>query len=300
MNPIAPKANPSKPPVVWSIAGFDPSNGAGVTADLQVFAAHGLFGMSAITALTVQSTLGVAAVEPVKPDVLRQTLRHLAADVRPAGIKIGMLGSREAVLETAAFLRECLAVEADATTIPVVLDPVLRSSSGADLLEPSAVEAMLEELLPSVCWITPNLAELAVLAGMPTGSDHEREHAVIALGERYPNLHTVATGGDSEGDPVDLWRAPGGELRALRGQRVDTSSTHGTGCAFSSALLSHLVIGHKVTDAVLQAKTYVEMALRLASGIGSGHGPMDLLWPLQAHCDATAGSASTTPSGDLP
>jgi hydroxymethylpyrimidine/phosphomethylpyrimidine kinase len=270
-----------KPPIVWTIAGFDPSNGAGITADLQVFAAHGLFGMSAITALTVQSTLGVAAVEPVKPEVLRQTLRHLAADVKPAGIKIGMLGSREAVLETVGFLGELSEQAKGGPGIPIVLDPVLRSSSGASLLEPTAMNAILEELLPRVSWITPNRSELGILAGMDTSSDAGREAALAALGERYPTLHIVATGGDSEGQPVDLWRAPDGLLRKFTGQRVETTSTHGTGCAFSSALLSRVVIRHKPEDSIQSAKTYVERSLRSAPGIGQGRGPMDLLWPLR-------------------
>lgn len=266
-------------PVVWTIAGFDPSNGAGVTADLRVFAAHGLFGASAITALTVQSTQGVAAVEPVSADTLRHTLNHLAADLPPAGIKIGMLGSGEAVKVVAEFLREMS--DNGQGEFPVLLDPVLRSSSGAELLDCEGLKALQEELLPLATWITPNWAELGVLAGLRVQSMQEARTAMEGLGHRYPELQIVSTGGDQPSTPVDLWQSAAGEVREFRGERVDTTSTHGTGCAFSSALLSRLVLGDVPEAAVTGAKRYVEEALRHAPGVGRGCGPLGLLWPLQ-------------------
>ena len=160
--PNTDQAKPGKPKVVLTIAGFDPSSGAGITADLQVFAAHGLFGTAAITALTVQSTLGVSYVEAVSAKTLRATLDHLVADLPPAGIKIGMLGSAEAVRTVADFVRSLSDVDGS-LKVPVVLDPVLRSSSGAALLVPEALEALRAELLPLVSWITPNLQELIQL-----------------------------------------------------------------------------------------------------------------------------------------
>ena len=263
------------PPIALTIAGFDPSSGAGITADLQTFAAHRLFGVSAITALTVQSTLGVASVEAVSPELLRQTLDHLNADLPPAGIKIGMLATHEIVTKATAFINACKLL------IPIVLDPIIVSSSGAPLLDQEGLRALQEELLDHVTWITPNWAELAVLTGRKVQFPPDAESALHILGRRYPHLHIVATGGDHGAKPIDLLRTPTGEIHSFPGKRVDTTSTHGTGCAFSSALLSRLILGDAPVVAVSAAKTFVEGALRHAPGLGHGRGPMNLLWPLR-------------------
>ncbi len=275
-----PDAAPSAPPVALTIAGFDPSSGAGVTADLQVFAAHGIFGVSAITALTVQSTLGVSAVDPVSPHWLRQTLETLDADLPARGIKIGMLGSGEAVSEVVRFLHFKDQVASSNLLIPIVLDTVLMSSSGAPLLEPEGVEALGSQLLPAVGWVTPNWPELAALSELPVGSIAEAEAAMHRLGALHPRLSIVATGGD-QGRPIDLLRLPGGEIHSFEGEHIETTSTHGTGCAFSSALLCRLMLGDDPVAAVRAAKKYVTEALRRAPGIGHGRGPLDLLWPLR-------------------
>lgn len=262
----------NQPSVVLTIAGFDPSSGAGITADLQVFAAHGLYGTSCITALTVQSTLGVAGVEPVAK-LITPTLDHLDADLPPTGIKIGMLATAEAVQTVAAYLKKV-----KRRGIPVVLDPVIRSSSGAALLDAEGLTALQQELLPLVDWITPNRAELAILSG----TESSVEEGLWELASRYPHLHIVATGGDTSGDgAVDLLRSPDGELHRFEGERIQTSSTHGTGCAFSSALLARLVLGDAPKAAIAAAKAYVTEALRQAQGIGGGKGPLNLLWPLR-------------------
>ena len=265
----------TSPPVLLTIAGFDPSNGAGITADLQVFAAHGMFGTSAITALTVQSTLGVRAVQPVDEALLAATLSELQADLPPVGIKIGMLGSAGAVRSVAAFLG------ALPTWPTVVLDPVLRSSSGHDLLKADAIAELQERLLPLVDWVTPNWEELAVLSGLPVRREAEALEAMAALAANQAMLGIVATGGDLEDEPLDILRLPDGQVERFTGQRVQTTSTHGTGCAFSSALLCGLVRGQTASTAVRQAKHFVEGALRHAPGVGGGRGPMDLLWPLR-------------------
>jgi hydroxymethylpyrimidine/phosphomethylpyrimidine kinase len=259
-----------KPAVALTIAGFDPSSGAGITADLQVFSAFGLFGTACITALTVQSTQGVAAVEPVSHHIAA-TLGHLDIDLPPAGIKIGMLGNVEAVLAVAAYLQERRGKK-----IPVVLDPVLFSSSGASLLGTDGLDALKRELLPLVDWITPNRDELAALSGGNT------DDALRELGRRQPHLHIVATGGDYAGaEVVDSLLTPAGEIIRFTGERVDTTSTHGTGCAFSSALLARLISGDAPAEAVSAAKAYVIEALRRAPGLGNGKGPLNLIWPLQ-------------------
>lgn len=262
-------------PVALTIAGFDPSSGAGVTADLAVFAAHGLYGTAAITALTVQSTIGVAAVEAVDPAWLLHTVEHVSADLPAAGVKIGMLGSDAVVRTVAKFLRLA------PSRVPVVLDPVLRSSSGQQLLDPKALRRLHTELLPIVAWITPNWEELSALTGLRVRKLEEANNAADALGKLHPALHIVVTGGDQD-EPVDLLRMPGGAVQSFRGEHVETSSTHGTGCAFSSALLSRLVLGDPPAAAVAGAKAYVAEALRRAPGVGHGRGPLNLLWPLQA------------------
>jgi hydroxymethylpyrimidine/phosphomethylpyrimidine kinase len=276
-NPLNAFATQSrKPTVVLTIAGFDPSSGAGITADLQVFAAHGLFGTACVTALTVQSTQGVAAVQPVAA-LIGPTLDHLDADLPPAGIKIGMLGSAEAVLAVAAYLRGRRGPK-----IPVVLDPVILSSSGASLLGGDGLAALKTELLPLVDWITPNRDELGELSGVGVYLNSDVEEALRAFSRRYPHLRIVATGGDHIGPgTVDCLLTSAGKLHKFEGERVDTTSTHGTGCAFSSALLARLVLGYAPEDAVAAAKSYVTEALKRAPGLGQGRGPLDLLWPLR-------------------
>lgn len=261
-------------PIALTIAGFDPSSGAGVSADLAVFAAHGLFGTAAITALTVQSTQGVAAVHPVDPAVLLSTIQHVSADLPAAGVKIGMLAT-EAILRTvASFLRLAR------SPVPVVLDPVLASSSGHQLLEPQALRALHTELLPLVTWITPNWPELAALTGLRVRTLVEASAAASALGQLHPWLHIVATAGDQK-EPTDLLRTPGGAVQTFRADRIDSTSTHGTGCAFSSALLANLIHGQAPAVAVSNAKAYVTDAIRRAPAIGQGRGPLNLLWTLE-------------------
>ena len=276
----------ARPKVVWTVAGFDPSSGAGITADLMTFAAHGLFGCSAITALTVQSTTGVRATEPVRPGQLAETLGCLLEDLSPAGIKIGMLGGRAIAEAVGDFLR---AVRRNGATCPVVLDPVLRSSSGRMLYPLDEMEWLHEAVLPMVDWVTPNWGELAVLTGALVGDLGDfgdlgnlgaAERAARGLIERHPGMGVIATGGEAD-RPVDLLVTAGAEAVALDGERVETTSTHGTGCAFSSAFLSRLVQGHAPAEAARLAKAYVVEALRHAPGLGAGKGPMGLLWPLQ-------------------
>ena len=265
----------ASPPVALAIAGFDPSSGAGVTADVSVFAAHGLYGTSAITATTVQSTMGVAAVRAADPAWLLRTLEYVSADLPAAGVKIGMLATDPIVRVVVEFLRSAPA------RFPVVLDPVLQSSAGVELLNPAALRRIHTELLPLVGWITPNWRELSVLTGERIRTIEEASRAADALGKPHPGLHVVATGGD-QAEPVDLLRTPGGAVQTFRGEKIETTSTHGTGCAFSSALLSRLILGDSPAKAVANAKTYVAEALRTAPGVGRGNGPLNLLWPLRA------------------
>jgi hydroxymethylpyrimidine/phosphomethylpyrimidine kinase len=238
-----------------------------------VFAAHGLFGTSAITALTVQSTLGVAATHPVAPQVLAATLQNLAADLPPVGIKLGMLAMAENVAAVAEFLAGFLVGHPG---IPVVCDPVVRSSSGRELLSPEGVLLLRERLLPRVTVVTPNLDELAVLTGQPVINPEQMVSAAHALQRQYPGLAVLVTGGHLE-RPDDLLLMADGCKHWLVGERIRTTSTHGTGCALSSALLSGLAAGLPLPEAASAAKCYVAEALRTATPLGHGNGPLNLL-----------------------
>jgi len=277
------RAAGASPPIALSIAGFDPSSGAGIAADLKVFAAHRLYGMSCIAALTVQSTIGVRAVEPVASRIVAETLQALAEDVAFAGIKIGMLATAEICEVVAAFLDQM-------PSVPVVLDPVLRSSSGRELLEPAGRRAIQENLLRRVGWITPNLAELAILNGQSVASHDDVPRAAARLQQHARNLgnqalHIVVTGGHLD-RPDDYLLTAEGESAWIAGQRIETNATHGTGCAFSSSLLCRVVAGDSPLAAATAAKAYVAAALRAAHPIGGGKGPMHHLYALDAAPDA--------------
>jgi hydroxymethylpyrimidine/phosphomethylpyrimidine kinase len=262
---------------VLTIAGFDPSSGAGVTADLMVFAAHGLFGTSCITGLTVQSTIGVKAMAPVSAEIVHDTLDCLQSDLPLAGIKIGMLATAANVAMVAEFL-EMMRDEGRGTS--VVLDPVLRSSSGRELLDAEGVAVMRKRLLPLVDWVTPNLEELGVLTGHSVRKRGEMADAAQVLQMMGSELNVLATGGHLD-PPDDLLLSVDGEVLWLPGEMIESRSTHGTGCAFSSALLSRIVLGDAARDAALMAKRYVAEAIRTATPIGNGIGPVNHLWPLR-------------------
>lgn len=262
---------------VLTIAGFDPSSGAGVTADLMVFAAHGLFGTSAITSLTVQSTTGVRGGEPVPASVLADTLVCLHVDLPPAGVKVGMLGTAPTVEAVADYLER---LRRSSEHAPIVLDPVILSSSGMELLDRRGVDLMKQLLLPLVDWVTPNLAELSVLAEQRVETAAEVVRAARSLQARYPSLNVLATGGHLE-RPDDLLLVGGEEPRWIPGERIESRSTHGTGCALSSAFLSRLVMGDEPYAAAVKAKDYVAEAIRRAVPLGYGNGPLNHLWPLR-------------------
>jgi hydroxymethylpyrimidine/phosphomethylpyrimidine kinase len=260
--------NPSRP-IALTIAGFDPSSGAGVTADLKTFAAHGVYGVACISALTVQSTQGVRGVEVLQPGLVRRTLDYLADDFVLAGVKIGMLGSAEVAAEVCAFL-------ALLPPTPIVLDPVLCSSSGAALIDPDGVKVVREALLPQVGWVTPNLDELEVLAGEELGVEEAAARLQNLAGG---GLNVVVTGGHLS-RPDDFLLTAAGEESWFRGERILTKATHGTGCAFSSALLCGLIAERSPQEAVGMAKAFVTEALRSAYPMGKGNGPMNHLFRL--------------------
>jgi hydroxymethylpyrimidine/phosphomethylpyrimidine kinase len=268
------------PPVCLTIAGFDPSSGAGITADLKSFAAYGIYGVAAITALTVQSTQGVRRMEPVRPSIFRETLECLATDLPLAGVKLGMLAGAGLVSEAEHFLRVRPELRKRA-----VLDPVLQSSSGTALLDAEGTALLRDRLLGVVGWVTPNIDELALLAGVevrrseqvPAAAEKLAKHAA---GIGNPGLAIVVTGGHLDRPDDYLLLEDKGVW--LRGERIETRSTHGTGCAFSSALLAELVLGRNGVEAVEGAKRYVVDALHAAYPIGNGRGPLHHLFRFEA------------------
>jgi hydroxymethylpyrimidine/phosphomethylpyrimidine kinase len=251
-----------------------------------VFAAHSLFGTACITALTVQSTLGVRSSHPVDAAVVGATLDCLYADLPPAGIKIGMVADAATILIISDFIAKLRAVHQTTfgLRIPIVLDPVLRSSLGRELLDQHGIAALRERLLPVVDWVTPNLDELAILSGEEVVGKEDipnacnRLQALIGGGDGR-QLGVIATGGHLD-PPDDYVLTTEGESLWLPGERIVTQSTHGTGCAFSSAFLSRLVLGDPAFEAARGAKQYVAEAMRTAERHGSGYSAMNHLWTL--------------------
>lgn len=265
----------SSPPIVLSIAGYDPSAGAGVLADLKTFAAVGVYGMACITALTVQSTQGIRKVIVMEPSTVIETLDCLAEDVCFDAIKVGMLGNGGMAAAVLAWLEQ-------QKRVPVVLDPVLKSSSGKDLLDAVGCGILRGAWLAQADWMTPNLAEVAALTGTlsPT-SRAETENAARRLQELAANrgnvaLKIVVTGGHAS-RPDDLLLV-GDACQWFPGERVETRSSHGTGCTFSSALAARIALGDEPFAAVQAAKDYVTGALRHAYPIGNGNGSLNHSW----------------------
>ena len=278
------------PRIALSIAGFDPSSGAGVTADLKVFAAHRIYGLAAITALTVQSTQGVFGTDPVPAPSLVETLACLEKDFSFDGIKIGMLASAEIVTATVRFLGDRATRHPG---LPIVLDPVLRASSGRPLLSQAGAELLVDQLLPLVSCVTPNLAELAALCGRAQVAREDIATAARELQQIHPGcgLAVLVTGGHLD-RPDDYLLTAAGEELWLPGELVQTSAGHGTGCAFSSALLCGLVHGETLPGAAKAAKAYVAAALEAAYPIGHGPGPLHHLFALDGDRSARATDGS--------
>ena len=257
----------STPPVALSIAGFDPSGGAGIIADLKTFTAFGCFATAAVTSLTFQNTTGVFGAATQTAETVRRQVTAVVEDFRVAGMKTGMLPTGEIIREVARLVRET----GLGHTGPVV-DPVVRSTSGYDLIDDDALEALKRELLPLARITTPNLPEAERLTGMKIENEEDMRRAaalVRGMGARA----VLVKGGHLTGDAVDLLD-DGGEVRLLRAPRVQSSSTHGTGCTLAAAVAACLARGLALADAVEAAKRFVTAAIRRAPALGRGHGPV--------------------------
>ena len=267
-----PSEGMSRPPVVLTIAGSDSGGGAGVQADLKAFAACGVHGASALTALTAQNTLGVAGVHTVPPDFVLAQVRAVAEDLGVDAVKLGMLGEAETVEAVARALAELGAGEDGGP--PLVVDPVMVAESGAILLSPAAREALAARILPRATVATPNVPEARVLAG--AGGEvletAELARSVHALGPRV----VVLTGGHREEATDLLW--DGRELVEIPGERHPDGAAHGSGCTHASALAAHLALGHEPLEAARRARVVAGEAVRHGlRGVGAGAGPVDVL-----------------------
>ena len=282
---------PELPNVVLTIAGFDPSSGAGVTADIKTMAAHGCYGVACITAMTVQSTAGVKRVEPCDPDLVADTLRELAADVKIGAVHIGMLGTGKVARAVADFLRP---IGSGKGQLPnIVLDPILRSSSGADLLDAAGTRILIERLIPLADVVTPNVDEAAMITGMKRVEELDEMKAAAAKLHEMGASAVVVTGGHLEKamDLLSFTTKRGLEQEVFKAERQRSNSTHGTGCAFATAMACHLALERGLAEATLLAKTYVSAAISNGQSLGKGTGPVHHLYRMNQQRRA-AGSGS--------
>jgi hydroxymethylpyrimidine/phosphomethylpyrimidine kinase len=273
----APAAQPLPTARVLTIAGSDSGGGAGIQADLKTMLAHGVHGMSVLTAITAQNSVGVQGIWPLPVEAIERQYRSVVDDIGVDAIKIGMLGSPEIV--------ECVASCLASVEVPVVLDPVSVSKHGDPLLADTAVAALRERLVPMATVITPNLPEAELLAGVPAGtmSPEELAERLIGLGSRW----VLVKGGHRADEPTDVLLGADGSSYTFPGPRIDTPHTHGTGCTLASALACRLALGDSVPDAVGAAKTYVTGAIGAGFPLGAGIGPTDHLWQLRPHLPPT-------------
>jgi hydroxymethylpyrimidine/phosphomethylpyrimidine kinase len=253
-----------------TIAGSDSGGGAGIQADLKTFAAHGVYGTSAITAVTAQNTLGVTAWQAVPSDLVTAQIEAIAGDIGADAVKTGMLAN--------AAIVEAVAAAIDSLELPlVVVDPVMVAKGGDRLLEEDAVAAMRAELLPRAHIVTPNVPEAEVLSGIAirsVGDMREAGSRILRLGSRV----VMIKGGHLDGsEAIDVVCSAGFTFE-VRGPRLPGKNTHGTGCTLASAIAANLALGLGDREAIEQARQYLEGAIKRAPVIGRGHGPLNHFW----------------------
>jgi hydroxymethylpyrimidine/phosphomethylpyrimidine kinase len=256
--------------VALTIAGSDSGAGAGLQADLKTFAAHGVYGTCAITAITAQNTVGVSMAEALSPLLVRAQIEAVVSDIGVHAVKTGMLATGEIVRAVVAALR-------DFKLDQLVVDPVMIAKSGDSLLDRDALEAVKTLLLPRALVVTPNIPEAEALAGMSVESTEDRREAarrIVGLGARA----VIIKGGHAPSDDIEDLFYDGREFSAFACARVPGRDTHGTGCTFAAALTALVALGRTLPDAIPQAQRYVAGAIRHAPHLGRGHGPMDHFW----------------------
>jgi len=252
-------------PKALTIAGSDSGGGAGIQADLKTFSAYRVFGLSVITAVTAQNSVGVQGVENLAPAFVARQLRSVLEDFGVDAAKCGMLS-------VAPIIEAVAGVLAEHPIDKLVVDPVMVAKSGDSLLQPDAVEALIRHILPLALVVTPNLPEAEVLSGMTVSNREEMEEAARRIG-KLGARHVLVKGGHLKGDAVDI-RWNGREVTAFQATRVESSNTHGTGCTFSAAIAAGLAKGRPLGEAVREAKAYVTKAIREGFALGRGVGQL--------------------------
>ncbi len=248
-----------------TIAGSDSSGGAGIQADIKTMTANGVYGMSAITALTAQNTLGVTGIMEVTPVFLAQQLDAVFSDIFPDAVKTGMVSSSELIRVISEKIKEYKAIN-------IVVDPVMVATSGAKLISDDAIVTLKEYLLPLATVITPNIPEAEVLSGMTIASEEDMEKAAKLIYETF-GCAVLCKGGHKVNDANDLLYYKEGS-KWFNGKRINNSNTHGTGCTLSSAIASNLAKGESLEEAVKDAKDYISEALAAMLNLGKGSGPL--------------------------
>lgn len=257
--------------VALTIAGSDSGGGAGIQADLRTFAAHGLHGTSAITAVTAQNSVEVTDFVALEPRMVVAQIEAVTSDMMVAAAKTGMLANRAIV--------EAVARVASGWNVPfLVVDPVMVAKGGDRLLDRDAEQAYVEHLFPLATVVTPNLSEAEALLRHPVRTLEEMKWAAREMHARGVRA-VVIKGGHLPGDAVDVF-FDGTRMEELRAERIETANTHGTGCTFAAAIAARLALGHSLRDAVHGAKDYLTEAIRRSYPVGRGHGPVDHLHPL--------------------
>ena len=252
-----------------TIAGSDSSGGAGIQADIKTMTMHGVYAMSAITAMTAQNTTGVRGIQESTPEFLRQQLDAVFEDIRPDAVKIGMVSSAELIRVIADRLQHYGAGN-------VVVDPVMVASAGSSLIRQDAVQMLIRELLPISTLVTPNIPEALILSGMTIETKEDMITAAKQIGNSY-RCAVLLKGGHSVNDANDLLYAKG-ELIWFKGKRIDNPNTHGTGCTLSSAIAANLAMGYDLTESIHRAKEYLSGALSAMLNLGKGSGPLDHMY----------------------
>ncbi|MFN7915955.1 MAG: bifunctional hydroxymethylpyrimidine kinase/phosphomethylpyrimidine kinase [Vicinamibacterales bacterium] len=258
-----------------TIAGSDSGGGAGIQADLKTFAALGVFGTSAITAITAQNTVGVIAAQALPADLVTAQIEAVASDIHVSATKTGMLAS-------AAIVEAVAAAISDLQLPLVVVDPVMVAKSGDRLLDEDALTAIRGELLRRALVVTPNIPEAEVLSGLPIASLEDAKAAAKKIHAFGPTA-VVVKGGHAPGDELVDLLFDGRTFHEFRTVRIDTRNTHGTGCTFASAIAARLALGDPLVAAVGAAQAYVAGAIRHGLAIGHGHGPLDHFWNSRAN-----------------
>ena len=253
-------------PVALSIAGSDPSGGAGLQADLKTFHRCGVYGEAVVTLITVQNTRGVTRVSTLDPGLVVAQIQAVLEDIPPQAAKAGALGSREIV--------EAVAREAARFSFPLVVDPVMISKHGARLIDEDATRALIEHLIPRTFLLTPNLDEAAALTGLVV-EDREGMACAAEKLASFGAANVLVKGGHLRGDALDLLYLSDGEIREFTAPRIETRHTHGSGCTYSAAITAELAKGTPLADAVARAKAFITEAIRTAPGLGAGNGPLN-------------------------